>query len=468
LNNSASHGGGAVANRGGGAVYAVGGTFAGNRAGLFWPAYALPAYGGAILNEGARMSLQTCQFDGNSAQGGPDDPLNGPPSNGGAAGYGGAIYNEGILTVRDCTFQDNSADGGGGFTWSPFYGPISMGQPGTSGGPAYGGAICNFGVLGLASSSVVSNNATGGGGGSGQQGYFMGFPSYQPVSSGGGGNGGSSYGGGLFNGGTAGAVNCTFFANVVTGGNGGHGGPAWSGSYTDPTGRIWPVGGPAGPDGAGGSAVACLCSTNGGLALTNCTLAFSTAWGGGNGAQLIGGVSATGAFIVNTLFAANSPVACVSGAIVDGGHNLNSDASCPFTDPTSLSNTDPLLGPLADNGGPTLTMALLPGSPAIGAGDSASAPPTDQRGFPRPSNSPDIGAYQFNLPFILKAVQSAGGALDLSIFGSPNRACQLLASPDLVNWTAIATNSFGANGFVLFHDASGAGPTQKFYRAVMP
>jgi hypothetical protein len=49
------------------------------------------------------------------------------------------------------------------------------------------------------------------------------------------------------------------------------------------------------------------------------------------------------------------------------GHNLDSDGSCGFTDPTDLSNVDPLLGPLQSNGGPTPTHALQLGSPAIDA-----------------------------------------------------------------------------------------------------
>jgi len=77
---------------------------------------------------------------------------------------------------------------------------------------------------------------------------------------------------------------------------------------------------------------------------------------------------------------------------------------------------DPLLGPLADNGGFTLTHALGAGSPAIDAGDPLNCPATDQRGFPRPIdgdglNGPrcDMGAYEYGsqgfflyLPFMLK------------------------------------------------------------------
>jgi hypothetical protein len=57
----------------------------------------------------------------------------------------------------------------------------------------------------------------------------------------------------------------------------------------------------------------------------------------------------------------------------------------------SMPNTDPLLGPLQDNGGPNWTHALLPVSPAIDAGDNAKCPPTDQRGFYRPIDGNDDG-----------------------------------------------------------------------------
>ena len=52
-------------------------------------------------------------------------------------------------------------------------------------------------------------------------------------------------------------------------------------------------------------------------------------------------------------------------------------------------------GPLADNGGPTKTMALLPNSPAIDAGNDANAPPRDQRGYLRNGTS-DVGAFEFD------------------------------------------------------------------------
>jgi hypothetical protein len=81
---------------------------------------------------------------------------------------------------------------------------------------------------------------------------------------------------------------------------------------------------------------------------------------------------------------------------------LSSDDSCGFIAAGDLQNTDPKLRPLQNNGGPTLTHALLPGSPAIDAAPLAScvdaqANPlvADQRGETRPQGGAcDIGAYE--------------------------------------------------------------------------
>ena len=64
------------------------------------------------------------------------------------------------------------------------------------------------------------------------------------------------------------------------------------------------------------------------------------------------------------------------------GFNFDSGTTCGLTEPTDLTNTDPQLGPLADNGGPTLTHALLDGSPAIDKGFNDTCEITDQRGKP--------------------------------------------------------------------------------------
>jgi hypothetical protein len=81
----------------------------------------------------------------------------------------------------------------------------------------------------------------------------------------------------------------------------------------------------------------------------------------------------------------------IAGNSVGLAHGVNGDLVGSATAPI-----DPRLGPLADNGGPTFTMALLPGSPAIDAGDDTLTG-TDQRGFPRKSGAHvDIGAFELD------------------------------------------------------------------------
>ena len=104
--------------------------------------------------------------------------------------------------------------------------------------------------------------------------------------------------------------------------------------------------------------------------------------------------------MINTLIAGS----CISmaGAVVDteSSNNLvdNPDNTCGLVDGENGNQTglDPLLGPLADNGGSSLTHALLLGSPAITAGSNLHCPETDQRGIARPQGSTcDVGAYEF-------------------------------------------------------------------------
>lgn len=97
--------------------------------------------------------------------------------------------------------------------------------------------------------------------------------------------------------------------------------------------------------------------------------------------------------LTNTIVAGNEGGDCF-GAVTSGGHNLDSDGTCGLGGAGDLSGVDPLLGELADNGGPTMTHALLEGSPAIDAGDDDACPETDQRGAPRPVETCDIGAYE--------------------------------------------------------------------------
>ena len=115
-------------------------------------------------------------------------------------------------------------------------------------------------------------------------------------------------------------------------------------------------------------------------------------------------------------------------------------------------------------------MALLPGSPAIDAGNTPLAPMTDQRGFPRPAGlSADIGAFEYGSAMPAVAV-SQSGATGLNILASGNagKSCRLLRSTDLSSWVPIATNQIGSDGTVLFYDNYAPGSACRFYRLVMP
>jgi hypothetical protein len=121
-----------------------------------------------------------------------------------------------------------------------------------------------------------------------------------------------------------------------------------------------------------------------------------------------------GSFILaNTIVAHNGPQNCTDhGTFITQGYNLASDFSCSLFRATDKQGVTPLLGSLIDNGGATLTHALLSGSPAIDAGNPSgtSGTPcraTDQRGVTRPVDGDsngrpvcDIGAYEYLVPAV--------------------------------------------------------------------
>ena len=137
--------------------------------------------------------------------------------------------------------------------------------------------------------------------------------------------------------------------------------------------------------------------------LLNCTIAYNST---GSSSSSAGGgfmsISNDTTYFQNTIVANNTAGNSdynngymEFGLSTSQGNNLDSENSCGFNQPTDLINTDPLLGPLQDNGGPTFTHALLHGSPAIDAGNNTGAPATDQRGVPRPQGTTcDIGTYE--------------------------------------------------------------------------
>jgi predicted outer membrane repeat protein len=157
-------------------------------------------------------------------------------------------------------------------------------------------------------------------------------------------------------------------------------------------------------NGSGGG----LRSDAGETSLAYLTVASNTATSGGGGIHAAGGTI----HLQDTIVAYNDTANCNTGLTSDG-YNLDSGDTCGLNATGDQQNTDPKLGPLADNGGPstgsggeTLTHALLSGSPAIDGGDCIAGITTDQRGVPRPQGDTcDIGAYEY----------VAGGAVYLPI-----------------------------------------------------
>jgi HYR domain-containing protein len=122
---------------------------------------------------------------------------------------------------------------------------------------------------------------------------------------------------------------------------------------------------------------------------------------------------------------APTPGPDVDGTVTSNGHNLlgNATEAVGFTGTGDLIGADPMLGPLADNGGPTETMELLPGSDAIDAG-VASGATIDQRGEARTQDDPgvpnaatsdgtDIGAFEAEVSCILECPE------DISVSNDP-------------------------------------------------
>jgi hypothetical protein len=372
------------------------------------------AVGGAIDNDGGILLLTNCTFVANSAtagQGGDggngaSGGLNGDGGNGGDGGFafGGAIANRngGLLHLVNCSFSNNSASGqeageagfaGGGITFdgrdgragAAYGGALHLqssqniilnstfdlnraqgadgldalggrrAEPGHSGGAgatARGGAVAIVaGSLGITNSTFYDNRLMGGDGGEGGQGGVQGFGG----NGGDGGNGGSAAGGGVavLDGAVARIINCTLAHNNVSGGHGGIGGNA--GTQITRRGRA----------GAPGAVLGANVVVEGGAAeLGNVLLARGD--GAGNSA----------------------------GSVLDLGHNLSSDSTPAFNHPASRNEVDPLLGNIAQHGGPTRTIALLSGSPGIDSATEILAPTLDQRGYVR-VGPPDIGAYEW-------------------------------------------------------------------------
>jgi CSLREA domain-containing protein len=263
---------------------------------------------------------------------------------------GGGIANFGTLTVINSTFSENSAGSIGG---------AILNDPG----------CCDGGTLKVINSTFSGNSAT-------------------------------HAGGAIINnaGGTLTVSNSTFSGNSAGGSNGG------GGIANDGTLNVSKSTFSENSAGGLGGAILTSCSSEacGALTVSNSTFSGNSAAGSNGGGGIHSVFSTT--TLKNTIIANSTQGGdCTigeGGTIVDRGFNLIEDGSC-LTAASSRSG-DPLLGALAENGGPTQTMALQEGSPAIDKGKAFGAT-TDQRGLPRPADFPlirnrgdgsDVGAYE--------------------------------------------------------------------------
>jgi hypothetical protein len=329
-------------------------------------------HGGGIFNSTmGTLTLTECIIKSNITG---DGGSGGIHQTGGKSGSGGGIFNYGTITLTKCTVSGNQTHKGGEACW---------------GGDAGNGGGIHIDLWGVATFTkcTIDNNSAGDGGYAGCAGSIGGASA---------GDGGS--GGGIYNEGWLTLTDCTLSNNM-----------AGAGGISD--------GAPLGIGGCGGA----ICYNNflGGVSLTNCTITGNSARysldyylpcgnGGGIYCRENWAISAKNTIIANNSV---SPLDAEGpdcwGIINSGGYILIENTNQCDIEGILIGNItgkDPLLGPLADNGGPTQTHALLPGSPAIDAGNS-SGYNEDQRGITRPIDIPgianasdgaDIGAYEFN------------------------------------------------------------------------
>jgi len=398
--------------------------------------------GGGIINSGT-LTVTNCTVSGNSATNSGGGIINSgtgmipPPlltvtnctvSGNSATNSGGGIANNlGTLTVTNSTLSGNSVfvlgSGGGIFN---YFGTLTVTNSTLSGNSAdiagYGGGILNaVGTLTVTNSTLSGNSAYAGGGIVNN--YFGTLTITNSTLSS---NTAETFGGAILNGGTLTVTNSTLSGN----------------SASD-------IGGGIADSGTVGVA------DSGTVSISFVTVADNSATSGGGIATTDGPQDAV--VSIDSIYqnAQGGNVSVAAGSIFGSlGYNIFSDTPGFSLAPTDRVNTNPLLGPLTDNGGPTFTQALLPGSPAIDAGAPVSGITTDQRDIPRPQGSaPDIGAFE-SRGFTLAVVQGdnqlapAGSAFPeplvvrvTSPFGEPVKGGQVtFAAPPTGASAALSSN----------------------------
>src|SRR6266498_1181347 len=449
--------GGGIRNRG--TLNITNSTFSGNSA----------SYGGGIYNGYGTLNITNSTFSGNSADSGGgiyiaygtvtvmDSTFDGDN-----AGYGGGggINNEDTLTVNDSTFSDNSAtngalpSGGGGIRNSgiltvmnsSFSGNTVIGEE-LNDKDGLGGGIWNDGTLNVTGSTFDGNTAEGASGPYAGDGDRAGL-------------GGAIYA----DAGTVSIANSTFTENQAKSGDN------TSSCTTCPF------------SDAGGGAI--YMASGSGHSIINSTLSGNLVTQGAN--TKITAPTHSGALFVGTGSTVDLKNSILANSLAPGGDCFSNSATVNQTS-NLIENqfnsscgapaltSDPLLDALADNGGPTKTVALQAGSPAIDAGDDVTCTATpvnnlDQREVTRPQGAHcDIGAYEVevsgfnfsgffqpvdNLPTLNKVKAGAaipvkfglGGDQGLAIFAagyplSTRIDCDTSSSQDAIEQTVTAGSS---------------------------
>jgi hypothetical protein len=346
----------------------------------------LEAQGGAISVENGSLTLTNSEVFGSLAQGGPGVE-GGQPS--GSARGGGIYCADSNLLLESVTVALNAANSDVGSAGADNVG--SPGGVGGNGGDGLGGGLYAAGCAVIVQLSSFWDNSTNGGAGA---------PGGDGTSGGDGGDGGVANGGSVYIQSTntpVQLIDSTFSGGFVRGGQGGIGGAGGS------------LAGGNGGDSPGGEGGALYAA--GDVALVNSTIAASTtesntpgAGGPGSppGSAGAAGVSAYGGIRVtgtvsgeSTISADNSSADGFSGGALDS--SLFELVPSGIALGTNQFGVDPGLQPLADNGGPTRTHAILPGSAAQDEGSNSTGLLTDQRGagFPRTVGAgTDVGAFE--------------------------------------------------------------------------
>lgn len=371
------------------------------------------------------------------------------------SGIGGGIINRGTTLLINSIVTDNTSPACGGGIGNYGSGSLTLTNSIVFSNTGYGcaGGINNGGTVNLINSIVVSNTSP------------------------------SASAGGIVNSGTVNLINSTVSGNSANSGGGG--------ITNTKSGTVnlinSTVSGNTAFNGAGGG----ILNEEGTLNLINSTVSGNSAnfFGGGGVYNDYGAVNLTSSTVfsnmsggirnnggtttlTNTILANNSDVPtprdCINlsgGIVTSNGYNLvQAPNNCIFSATGDITNTNPLLSPLADNGGDTLTHALLNDSPAIdhipiGINGCGTTITTDQRGVIRPQEVLcDIGAYEDDLVALQISKTGVGHGLVSSIPEGIHcgLGCMtIFPSGTVVTLTAVAEPTSLFAGW--FGDCSGSG-----------